>query len=294
MRTGIIGLGALGSSLGLALRAQKQWADVTGYDSSARVQNDAKRQGAIREGTSDIPDLLSDADLVVLALPPLAVVEFLREYGPGLRADTVVTDLASSKQAIIEAAQRYVPVRSGFVGGHPLVNSPPGVEHASSALYRGRVWCLAAAIGTPGDRLETVTALVDAVGARTYFVDPAEHDSWVAGVEGLPQIMAAALARICGGSAAWRELVRVAGPPFDQAVSAVIGTAQEAPGLALTSGVALVSWLDRLLAELDAWREAVAESRSDVLEQWFADAAAQQTRWQQERTGQEQGKTNPP
>jgi prephenate dehydrogenase len=294
VRTGIIGLGALGSSLGMALRTQKQWADVTGYDASARVQNDAKRQGAIREGTSDIPDLLSDADLIVLAIPPLAVVEFLRQYGPGLRADTVVTDLASSKQVIVEAAQRHVPARSGFVGGHPLVNSAPGVEHASAALYRGRVWCLAATIGTPGDRLESVAALVDAVGARAYFVDPAEHDSWVAGAEELPQIMAAALARTCGGSDAWRELVRVSGAPFDLAVSAVTGAAEEAQGLALTNGVALVSWLDRLLAELTTWREAVAEGRGDALERWFADAAAQQTRWQQERTGQEQGKTNLP
>lgn len=294
MRTGIIGLGALGSSLGLALRAQKHWADVTGYDASARVQNDAKRQGAIREGTSDIPDLLSDADIIVLAIPPLAVVQFLREYGPGLRADTVVTDLASSKQVIVEAAQRHVPARSAFVGGHPLVNSPPGVEHGSAALFRGRLWCLAAAIGTPGDRLETVTALVAAVGARAYFVDPAEHDSWVAGVEGLPQIMAAALARICGGSDAWRELVRVSGAPFDLAAGAATGTAQEAQGMALTNGSALVSWLDRLLAELDSWRAAVAENRSEALEHWFADASAQQARWQQERTGQEQGKASLP
>ena len=294
MRTGIIGLGALGSSIGLALRAQKTWADVTGFDASARVQNEAKRQGAIREGTSDIPDLLSDADIVVLAMPSQAVLDFLREYGFGLRAGTVVTDLASSKQAIIEAAQHYVPPRSGFVGGHPLVNCPTGIEQASAALFRDRLWCLAAATGTPGDRLETVNALVDAVGARAYFVDAAEHDSWVAGVEGLPRIVAAALARVCGGSDAWRELARVSGLPFDRAVSAATDPAQEAQGLALTNGAALVSWLDRLLAELDTWREAVAERRSDVLEQQFADAAALQSRWQQERRGQERGKDTLP
>gem|GEM_PF-5102252 len=193
MRTGIIGLGALGSSLGLALRTHKQWGDVTGFDTSARVQNDAKRKGAIREGTSDIADLLSDADLVVLAVPPLAVIDFLREYGPRLRADSVVTDLASSKQAILEAAERYVPARSGFVGGHPLVNCAPGIDQASATMFQGRPWCLATTVGTPADRLDTVNALVDAAGARAYFVDPAEHDSWVAGMEGLPRIMAAAV-----------------------------------------------------------------------------------------------------
>lgn len=261
MRTGIIGLGALGSSLGLALRAQKLWADVTGFDASARVQNEAKRKGAIREGTSDVADLLSDADVVVLAIPPLAVVEFLREYGPRLRADTVVTDVATSKQIILEAAERHVPARSGFVGGHPLVSSLPGIEHADLTLYRGHPWCLAAAIGTAGDRLETVSALVEAAGGRPYFVDAAEHD-------------------------AWRELVRVSGAPFDNAVAAASGNTQEARDVALTSGAALVSWLDRTILELDRWREAVAKRRSDVLEQQFADAAALWERWREERKNQ--------
>jgi prephenate dehydrogenase len=286
MRTGIIGLGALGSSLGLALRTQKAWADVTGFDASARVQNEAKRKGAIREGTSDVADLLSDADIVVLAIPPLAVVEFLREYGPHLRAGTVATDLATSKRAATEAAERYVPARGGFVGGHPLVHSPPGVEHADATLYRGRSWCLTAAIATAGDRLETVSALVEAAGARPYFVDAAEHDAWVAGVEGLPRIMAAALARVSAGSDAWRELVRVSGAPFDTAIAAAASQSPEARDIALTSGAALVSWLDRMILELDGWREAVAESRSDVLEQQFADAAATWERWLEERKNQ--------
>ncbi|MGI8916544.1 MAG: prephenate dehydrogenase [Chloroflexota bacterium] len=285
MRTGIVGLGALGSSLGLALRSQKGWADVTGFDSSARAQNDAKRKGAIREGTSDIADLLSDADIVVLAIPPLAVIEFLRDFGPGLRADTVVTDLATSKQAIVEAAERTVPARSGFVGGHPLVSCASGTEQADAGLFRGRPWCLAAAIGTPADRLDAVSALVEAAGARAYFIDPAEHDAWVAGVEGLPRIMAAALARVSGSSDAWRELVRVSGIPFESVVAAS-GSPQETRELALTTGPALVSWLDRLQAELDLWRDAVAASRGDVLERQFADAAAMQARWNVERTGQ--------
>lgn len=291
MRTGIIGLGALGSSLGLALRAQKAWADVTGFDASARVQNEAKRKGAIREGTSDIADLLSDADVVVLAIPPLAVIDVLREYGSRLRADTVVTDLAATKSLILEAAGRYVPPRSGFVGGHPLVSRAPGIDQAEAALYHGRPWCLAPTLGTDGDRLETVSALVEAAGARPYFVDPAEHDAWVAGVEGLPRIMAAALARVSAGSDAWRELVRASGAPFDNAVAAA-ASPQEARDVALTNGAALVSWLDRLIQELDRWRDAVAESQRELLEHQFAEAVAMHTRWLEERkkqTGENKG-----
>jgi prephenate dehydrogenase len=287
VRIGIIGLGALGCSLGLALRARKDWADVTGYDASARVQNEAKRNGAIREGTSDIPDLLSDAEVVVLAIPPLAVVEFLRDYGPGLRPATVVTDLAASKQAILEAANRYVPARSGFVGGHPLVSVAPGIDGASATVFRDRPWCLAVASETSEDRLATVSALVEATGARAYFVDPAEHDAWIAGVEALPRLVAAALATVSGGSEAWRELVRVAGPAFDDSVRAATDSPQEARDLALTSGAALVSWLDRLLLELDRWREAVAESRGDAVERQFAEAAALRVRWEQERDAQQ-------
>jgi prephenate dehydrogenase len=286
VRTGIIGLGALGSSLGLALRSKREWSEVTGFDASARVQNEAKRKGAIAEGTRDVADLLSDADLVVLAIPPLAVVQFLREYGAHVRADAVITDLAATKQVILETAARHVPARSGFVGGHPLVSRAPGIAQATATLYQGRTWCLTAGDGTPEACLDRVSGLVRAAGAVPYFVDPAEHDAWIAGVEGLPLILAAALARVEAGSDAWRELVRAAGAPFADAVRAASYGTANGHDLALTGGSALVSWLDRLLAELDGWREAIAERNSDVLTQRFADVAAAHERWEQERVRQ--------
>lgn len=286
MRTGIIGLGALGSSLALALRTQREWATVTGFDASARVQNEAKRKGAISEGTRDVADLLSDADLVVLAIPPLAVVQFLREYGASLRAGTVVTDLAATKQEILEAAARHVPPRSGFVGGHPLVSSAPGIARATAGLYKGRPWCLTTSEGTREDCLEVVSGFVRATGAVPYFVDAAEHDAWIAGVEGLPLLIAAALTRVEAGSDAWRELVRAAGAPLADAVRAASYGTTVGHDLTLTGGSALVSWLDRLLAELDGWREAIAERNGDALAQRFADVAAAQERWEQESVRQ--------
>lgn len=283
MRIGIIGLGALGSSLGLALRAKREWADVTGYDAAAKVQNEAKRRNAIKEGTADIPDLLSDADLVVLAIPPLAVLDFLRDYGPRLRADSVVTDLASSKGRILAAAARAVPERSGFVGGHPLVTSAPGVEHAFASLYQGRPWCLTAGVGTPADRLERVSAMVEAAGAVPYFTDAAEHDSWAAAVDGLPLVLAAALARVVGASDAHRDIAQAAGFLFDDATRGLRQGGDEGRGQALTNGDALVSWLDRVLGELLDWRDAVADGDEARLAQGFADAAAARERWEQER-----------
>ena len=281
MRIGIIGLGALGSSLGLALRAQPGWQDITGYEQSARVQNEAKRRGAIREGTHDIPDLLSDADLVVLAIPPQAVLDFLRQHGPLLRAGTVVTDLAATKGEILAAAARQVAARSGFVGGHPIVGAEPGIEHAEAGLFRGRPWCLATVAGMPQDRVAAVSALAEAAGALPYFVDAAEHDAWTAAVEGLPRLIAAALARLAGESDAWRELARVAGRPLKDATRAAVG--QAGRDQTLTNGEALVSWLDRLQVELDQWREAVAEGRAEDLDRRFTEAAAVQGRWAEER-----------
>ncbi len=286
MRIGIIGLGALGASLGLALRAAKGWEDVTGYDTSARVQNEAKRRGAIREGTRDVADLLSDAEVVVLAVPPLAVTRVLSEFGATLRPGTVITDVATTKQAILEAADRNVPAGSGFVGGHPLVNAAPGIEHADAALFRGRSWRLATSAGTTEAHVGTVSAIVEVAGAIPYFVDPAEHDAWVAGVEQLPTIMAAALSNLAGASDAWRELVRTSGQPFDDATRWAATRPEEGRDLALTNGVALVSWLDRLLSELADWREAIAESRGEALLQQFASARALRERWETERAGE--------
>lgn len=279
MRVGILGLGAIGSSIGLALRARKGWDDVTGYDLHVKTQNDAKKRGAIKMGTSDIADLLIDADIVVLATPALSVLSFLREHANTLRAGTVVTDVASSKRSILDLASRTVPERSAFVGGHPFVEVEAGIEHADAGVFQGKTWALAPALGARADRLSAVEALVEAVGASPYFVDPEEHDGWVAGVTQLPRMLAASLVQVVSASDAWRELASVAGRSFDDGTRWAGQPPVEGRDLALTNGDALVSWLDRVIAELYAWREAVAESREQELEQSLLAAKAARERW---------------
>ncbi|MCL4509385.1 MAG: prephenate dehydrogenase [Chloroflexi bacterium] len=285
MRTGIIGLGAIGASLGLALRAQRGWDDVTGYDESARTQNAAKRRGAIREGTSDIPDLLSDADIIVLAVHGPTVLQLLQEYGSGLHPDTVVMDVASTKGEILRSATRHIPPRSGFVGTHPLVSTPPGVEAAAAHLFKDRLWCLVPTPNTSEEKVARVNALIEATGARPYFVEPGEHDSWFAASAGVPLVIAASLARLARSSEAWHEIARSSGPAYEQALRGLQQQARELEEITLTSGPALVSWLDRLQEDLQRWRLVIESHDQASASLWADEAAAVLAAWESERRG---------
>ncbi|MCL5947532.1 MAG: prephenate dehydrogenase [Chloroflexi bacterium] len=283
MRIGIIGLGAMGASIGLALRSQRGWEDVTGYDTSARVQNAAKRRGAIREGTSSIPDLLDDAGIVVLAVPGPAVIQFLQEYGFGLRPDTILIDTSILKAEIMRAAERYVPLRSGFVGSHPLISCPPGIEAASGHIFRGCRWCICPLRQTDEAQIARISALIEATGAHPYFVDATEHDSWIAATHALPLLLDASVFRLARRSDAWHEIARASDLSFEQCLRTLSTRGNMVHEVLLTGGPALVSWLDRLQDELQQWREAIVQRDPAFAREQSEQAPAILESWERER-----------
>src|SRR5579872_214799 len=150
----------MGGSLGLALR-REGWS-VAGFDVDPAAAIRALEVGAIdRIGPSE-------ADLVVLAVPVLAMRSALAQVAPGALA----TDLCSTK-AEVESWARELAVR--LVGGHPLCGSErSGIDAARADLYEGAAWVL-----TRPDPV--VEEMVVAAGAHPLILGAEEHDRLAAG-----------------------------------------------------------------------------------------------------------------
>ncbi len=124
---GIVGVGLIGGSVGLAAR-ESGW-EVVGVD-SPQVLEEAERIGAINR-TSTLEEVRG-ADLVVLAAPISRVTSLIEDLAP---IDALVTDVASAKGAIVNAAQAR---KLRFVGGHPMAGSQlSGVTNARANLFVG-------------------------------------------------------------------------------------------------------------------------------------------------------------
>jgi prephenate dehydrogenase len=171
---------------------------------------------------------------------------------PRRRQRPVVTDVASTKGAIIAAAAE----RSlRFVGGHPMAGrETSGYQAAAADLFTGRPWVV---VPTDPDDVAAIVAvetLAVAAGARPVRMDAGEHDNAVAAISHLPLVVAAALVESVAGSdeewaaarelaaSGWRDTTRLA--RSDVAMGA---------GIAATNAPAIAARLRRFRTVIDGW-----------------------------------------
>ena len=185
---GIVGVGLIGGSFGLALRKAGFPGQILGV-SSERSIGQALARGAIDRGAT-LEDAADVCDLLFLAQPILGILETLRRLDPLVRPDALVTDAGSTKQVIVEEARRSLH-RCAFVGGHPMAGKAVrGVAEADADLFRDRPWILTSEIDHP------FRAWIAAIGAREIILDPQQHDRLAAWASHLPQLASTALASL--------------------------------------------------------------------------------------------------
>ncbi|NJR71470.1 MAG: prephenate/arogenate dehydrogenase [Synechococcales cyanobacterium CRU_2_2] len=189
---GIIGLGLIGGSLGLDLR--RQGYRVLGVSRRDRTCELATTQGAVDQASTDFA-LMAEADWVVLCTPLDVLVPTVEALRPHLRSGTVLTDVGSVKQPIVEA---IAPLWPNFVGGHPMAGTTDqGIEAAQFGLFVDRPYVLTPTPQTPAGAIAAVEALATALGARLYRCSPEEHDRSVAWISHLPVMVSTSLIQAC-------------------------------------------------------------------------------------------------
>src|ERR671916_95605 len=199
---GIVGVGLIGGSVGLAARSLG-W-EVVGVD-RPEVLGEAEELGAV-DRASTLKEV-REVDLVVLAAPISKVTALLSELAP---TDALVTDVASAKGAIVRAAERE---NLRFVGGHPMAGSQlAGVAHAKAGLFHGARYFLTTTERTDPDDYREVSGFVRTLGAVPTAVDPEKHDLLMAALSHLPHLMAAALLKVASDISP--EALSFAGPSF--------------------------------------------------------------------------------
>lgn len=292
-RTAILGLGLMGGSLGLDLRASGCATLVAGFDLGAGVAARALVVGAVDEAASSLARAVAGADLVVLATPVLSMRTLLDAIAPLLSPHALVTDLGSTKAQVVAWAEAALPEPERFVGGHPMTGSErAGIEAARRGLYAGATWCLTPTVNTDEAALDQLTALVRALGAQPLVLDASRHDWLVAGASHLPLVAAAALVRTLGESAEWEAVGALAAGGFRDTTRVASGDPTMARDILLTNAEAVAHWLDTYLEELTRLRERIRSSDPTLWNDFDA-ARSLREAWAHLKSSQ-QGATNGP
>ena len=207
---GIVGVGLIGASIGLALRERALAGRVIGVDPDAQAIATAVERGAIDEGAADYA-ALDGADLVIVAVPPRSVVDAVVRASRVARPEALLLDVASVKAPIVRALEAALPAGVRYVGGHPMAGTErQGGAAADAALLAGRPFLITPTARSDGAAVDAVRALVRALGMRPLLIDADVHDAIVAQVSHVPYLLAVAAV-----NAAEDEALGLGGPAFD-------------------------------------------------------------------------------
>ncbi len=270
MRIGIAGLGLIGGSLALALRARHE---VRGYDVDAGARAAAARAGI---AVADRLEALLPADAVVVATSLAAVLPTLAALAPAA-GGAVLVDVGSVRGPV-DAFVRESGERARVVGMHPMAGrSAQGFAAATADLFRGRPVLVVPTATADAEAMRIAGAIARDAGGIVTVCSAVEHDRVVAALSALPLALAAALA-IVADDAAEGRLADVAGTGFEDA-SRLALTAEDLAVPLLTANAAhVVSALARLRGTLDEVERAVAERDAAALRELLARARSIRSR----------------
>lgn len=183
----IAGVGLIGGSFGLALRAAGFDGEILGVSSAPAVAAGIAR-GAISAGVT-LAQAAARADLLYLAQPVDRILETLTTLGSLASPECLITDAGSTKCEIVRRAATL-----HFLGGHPLAGKERrGVEAAEATLFRDRPYVLTPH-SPPSPAMQEFRYWLEKFGARVIEMSPREHDAAVALTSHLPQLASTALA----------------------------------------------------------------------------------------------------
>ena len=284
----VVGVGLIGASFALALKAAGQVREVVGVGRGQPNLDDALRLGVIDRGVTlggDWTRELAGADVVLLATPVAQYPELLRTIAPQVGTATILTDAGSTKQDVIAAARAALgPAFARFVPAHPIA----GTEHSGAAaafatLFRDRNVVLTPVAETDPRAVARVGALWTSCGARLRTLAPAVHDRVFAAVSHLPHVLAFALVDAFADRPDSEEIFRFAASGFRDFTRIAASSPEMWRDIALANRDALLAEIAAYRAQLDRVTALLEARDGAALAAVFDHARAARRAWEAAR-----------
>ena len=277
----IVGMGLIGGSIAAAAKALDDppviyavdtdqqtlaYAVETHLADAAAQPKEAFSAGWLKPGVVDI---------VILATPARRIGEWLGKlHDAGYQG--IVSDVASTKRGVMDAAQRHEGTSFAFVGGHPMAGSErSGITAADPAIFKGAYYVLTPTDDTNLEAYRQVHEFVSAIGARVISVPAEAHDEAVAVVSHVPHVAASALVALASrrSQRGGRDVLRLAAGGFKDMTRVAAGSPELWTGICLDNAGPLVAGIEELQSVLGEFAEAVADGDAEAVRTWLAEPA---------------------
>jgi len=270
-KVAILGPGLIGASFGLALKKQGLAKQVIGLARRESTLQTAKAVGGIDVGTTKLEEAIAGADLIFLATPVLAAINFLEEIKRlshlSAGKTVLITDACSTKTEMVVAAGK-LPAGLNFIGGHPMAGAElAGPEHAQADLFAGATWIITPTADSEEEAVFALQEIVVALGAKPLQLSPEEHDRLVASVSHLPHLLSVLLMEQAEETGEEKpEIWQVAACGFRDMTRLAAGSAEVWKDICLTNQEALISVLAEFRARLEGLKKNIEAGDAKALE----------------------------
>ena len=208
----IIGVGLIGGSISLALKEKGLVNKIIGYGRNEERLKLALKRGIVDEITTSLQEA-SLSDLVVLATPLGVFEKIVYDLAKFIKKGTVVIDVGSVKEWVVDRIEKILPSEVHFVGTHPIAGSDKtGFEYARADLFEGAKVIITPTERTDKSALDKVSDLWKEVGADVEFMSAKEHDRVYALMSHLPHLISFCMVNTVGEID--KNLIKYAGSGF--------------------------------------------------------------------------------
>ncbi|HSH72486.1 MAG TPA: prephenate dehydrogenase/arogenate dehydrogenase family protein [Methylophilaceae bacterium] len=281
----IFGVGLIGGSVALALKRSDPALHIVGVGRTGDNLQAALDLGVIDQIESSPAIALKKADMVIIAVPVAQTANILSAIAPHLEAQTIITDVGSTKSDVLAHAQNLLGDKAArFVPGHPIAGAEKsGVTAAKVDLYDGKNVVLTPAENTSELALQAVTKLWQATGANVSQMTAQQHDGIFAAVSHLPHLLAFALVDDLAGRANAKQLFDFAASGFRD-FTRIAGSSPEMwRDISLANRTALLTELAAYQDELARMQSLLENNDGVGLQALFEQASQARNKWAHDR-----------
>jgi len=291
----IVGLGQIGSSIGLALKAHNVSVHLVGHDKDTQAAKESQKAGAVDDVKYNLPASIREAKIDILALPLSAMRETFEIIAPDLQEGTLILDTSPAKATVAAWAKELLPPGRFYIGLTPAINpeylhgTEFGVKAARADLFEHGLMVVNAPYGTPANVFNLAMELVHLMGAMPLLMDTLEADGIFSAMHVLPQLAAAALLDATVDKPGWQEARKLAGRPY-ASVTAGVAYHDDVDSLgetALENRENIVRLLNSYISVLIRMRDEIDASDRGAVTARLEEALQGRIRWFDERIAAE-------
>ena len=194
MKILIVGLGVIGGGYAMALK-EAGYNEVYGIDTNEETLKKAKEMKIIKEGFTREDEIISEMNLIILAIYPNLVKDFIVKNKNKFKENALITDVTGIKQLFINDIVEILPQNIDFVFAHPMAGREnKGIDYATNKVFQGANFLIVETKKNKEENIRKIENLAKEMGFKHIKrTTPAFHDEMIAFTSQLPHVLAVAL-----------------------------------------------------------------------------------------------------